>query len=107
MKKIRFKQQSQQGASSKRATPNTDFARHVFSIVAKIPAGKTLTYKEVAAIAGRPGAHRAVGSILSTNYNPSIPCHRVIRSDGKMGGYNRGGEGVKRRKLKLEAESTA
>jgi O-6-methylguanine DNA methyltransferase len=49
-----------------------------------------LTYKEVAERAGRPGAYRAVGNILNKNYDPEIPCHRVIRSDGQMGGYNRG-----------------
>lgn len=49
-----------------------------------------MTYKEVAAKAGYPNASRAVGSILATNFDPKIPCHRVIRSDGGMGGYNRG-----------------
>lgn len=68
------------------------FRDDVFAIVAKIPKGQTLTYKEVATLAGRPRAYRAVGNILSTNWNPSIPCHRVIRSDGKTGGYNRGAE---------------
>ena len=56
----------------------------------QIPKGETLTYKQVATRAGSPGAYRAVGNIISTNYDPQIPCHRVIRSDGKMGGYNRG-----------------
>ncbi|MDQ7815159.1 MAG: MGMT family protein [Patescibacteria group bacterium] len=68
----------------------TDFARRVFSVVSKIPRGKTLTYKQVALRAGRPNAFRAVGNILNKNHDPSIPCHRVIRSDGKPGGYNRG-----------------
>ncbi len=62
----------------------------VFSIVCRIPKGKTLTYKQVAARAGRPKAYRAVGNILNTNYDPKIPCHRVVRSDGTTGGYNRG-----------------
>ncbi len=66
------------------------FKANVFEIVKKIPAGKVLTYKEVAKLAGSPRAFRAVGNILNTNYNPEIPCHRVIRSDGKTGGYNRG-----------------
>lgn len=62
----------------------------VFAIVKKIPTGRVMTYKEVATKAGHPNASRAVGSILSTNFDPAIPCHRVIRTDGKMGGYNRG-----------------
>ena len=65
--------------------------KKVYEITKKIPKGSTLTYKEVAKLAGRPNASRAVGTILSKNFNPEIPCHRVIRSDGKMGGYNRGG----------------
>jgi O-6-methylguanine DNA methyltransferase len=57
-------------------------------IVAKIPNGHTMTYKEVATKAGNPNASRVVGSIMSKNQNLNIPCHRVIRSDGKAGGYN-------------------
>ncbi|MCU0652912.1 MAG: MGMT family protein [Candidatus Pacebacteria bacterium] len=49
-----------------------------------------MTYQEVARLAGRPKAFRAVGNILHANYDPNIPCHRVVRSDGKLGGYNRG-----------------
>ncbi len=66
------------------------FSEKVKDIVSKIPRGKTLTYKEVAKRAGNINASRAVGNILSTNYDPKIYCHRVIRSDGGMGGYNRG-----------------
>ena len=66
------------------------FHSKVLSIVRKIPKGETLTYKEVAQRAGNPRAFRAVGNILNKNHDPSIPCHRVIRSDGKIGGYNRG-----------------
>jgi O-6-methylguanine DNA methyltransferase len=44
----------------------------------------------VAKLAGSPKAYRAVGNILNKNYDPQIPCHRVIRSDGTTGGYNRG-----------------
>ncbi len=72
------------------------FTEKVFEVVSKIPKGKTLTYKEVAKRAGRGTAYRAVGNILNKNYNPKIPCHRVVRSDGKIGGYNRGA------KIKLE-----
>jgi O-6-methylguanine DNA methyltransferase len=68
----------------------TLFKEKVFSIVRAIPKGEVLTYKQVAHEAGRPRAFRAVGNILNTNYDPKIPCHRVVRSDGKTGGYNRG-----------------
>lgn len=71
-------------------------------IVRKIPKGKVLTYKEVAAKAGNPLAARAVARIMAANYDPQIPCHRVIRSDGKLGGYNRGGEPKKRAILRAE-----
>lgn len=66
------------------------FKNNVFRIVSKIPRGKTLTYKQVAQRAGFPRAYRTVGNILHKNYDPKIPCHRVIRSDGQLGGYNRG-----------------
>lgn len=65
------------------------FKDKVLKIVAKIPKGKVSTYKQVAKLAGSPRAYRAVGNILNKNYDPRIPCHRVIRSDGKIGGYNR------------------
>lgn len=77
------------------------FQEKVLAIVKKIPKGKVYTYKQVAARAGSPNASRAVGSILKKNYNPEIPCHRVIRSDGSLGEYNRGRE-EKVRKLKAE-----
>lgn len=69
---------------------DSDFADKVRMIVSKIPKGSVLTYKEVARLAGNPKAFRAVGNIMRKNYDPSIPCHRVIGSDGKMRGYNRG-----------------
>lgn len=78
-----------------------NFTEKVLSIVAKIPKGTVLTYKEVAQKAGNPNASRAVGNILNKNYNPSVPCHRVVRSDGKTGGYNRGST-EKIKKLRLE-----
>lgn len=68
----------------------TDFTLRIHKVVAAIPRGQTLTYKEVALRAGRPKAFRAVGNILNKNFDPSIPCHRVVRSDGQAGGYNRG-----------------
>lgn len=66
------------------------FSDRVYDVVRKIQKGKTMTYKEVAAAAGSPNAFRAVGNILNKNYDSAIPCHRVVRSDGKTGGYNRG-----------------
>ncbi len=66
------------------------FKEKVLEIVKNIPKGKTMTYSEVAKKSGSPKAYRAVGDILNKNYNPLIPCHRVIRSDGSVGGYNRG-----------------
>ena len=66
------------------------FTARVYGVVMKIPKGQVLTYKEVARRAGHPDASRAVGNILNKNCNPKIPCHRVVRSDGKIGGYNRG-----------------
>ena len=78
------------------------FKEKVFKVVAQIPKGEVLTYKEVAKKAGNPKAVRAVGTILSKNFDPKIPCHRVIRSDGKMGGYNRGGVAKKLAILKKE-----
>ena len=80
------------------------FSDKVIRIVSKIPKGKTLTYKQVATRAGNPKAARAVGNILNRYYyeciankNSTIPCHRVIRSDGKIGGYARG----EKEKIKL------
>ncbi len=78
------------------------FADRVLDVVAQIPKGKTLTYKQVAALAGSPNAARAVGNIMKSNYRPNVPCHRVIRSDGKIGDYNRGGSKVKTKLLKKE-----
>ena len=68
----------------------TPFAQAVYNVVKKIPKGSVMTYKQVAEEVGRPMAYRAVGNILNKNYDPSIPCHRVIKSDGTTGGYNRG-----------------
>jgi len=78
------------------------FKERVFKVVSQIPRGKTLTYKEVAEKAGSPKAYRAVGNVLNTNRDiKKVPCHRVIRSDGEIGGYNRGII-LKEKKLKHE-----
>lgn len=78
------------------------FAEKVRAIVKKIPKGKSMTYKEVATKAGNEKAARAVGAIMRTNYDPDIPCHRVVRSDGSLGGYNRGGP--RRKRVLLSSE---
>ena len=78
------------------------FTDNVHHVVKGIKQGQTMTYKDVAAAAGNPKAARAVANLMAKNYNPDIPCHRVIRSDGGLGGYNRGGETVKREILQKE-----
>ena len=81
---------------------HSSFSEKVYAVVAKIPKGQVMTYAGVAKKAGTPGASRAVGTALSKNFDPKIPCHRVIRSDGKIGAYNRGGPKAKRAILKKE-----
>ena len=79
----------------------TSFAATVYEVVRQIPKGETLTYKQVAEAAGRPRAYRSVGNILNKNQDPNVPCHRVIKSDGTVGGYN-GLQGEKERLLNQE-----
>jgi len=66
----------------------TKFQQRVYALVKKIPRGKTTTYKAIAK--KLKTSPRAVGQALNKNYNPKIPCHRVIKSDNTPGGYNRG-----------------
>ena len=81
------------------------FRREVLEELVAVPYGETTTYSELAAEAGRPRAVRAAGTALATNPIPIIvPCHRVLRSDGSVGGY-RGGSDAKRTLLALEGES--
>ncbi|MGM0482838.1 MAG: MGMT family protein [Patescibacteria group bacterium] len=77
------------------------FKEKALDVVREIPKGKTLSYKEVATMAGNPRAARAVGNILKKNYDRNIPCHRVIKANGKFGGYNKG-EKMKKNLLKKE-----
>lgn len=79
------------------------FKEHVLAVVKKIPRGKTLSYGQVAAAAGRPKAARAVGTIMAGNTDKKVPCHRVIRADGKIGGYN-GLRGTKDKAALLRSE---
>ena len=68
----------------------------------QIPRGETKSYGEVAKAIGYLGAARAVGTVMKNNYDPTVPCHRVIRADGTLGSYNRGGTEKKRALLKAE-----
>lgn len=83
----------------------SEFKTKVLQIVSQIPPGTVMTYKEVAVAAGNPKASRAVGTFMRQNYDPNVPCHRVIRTDGKIGNYNRGGRDVKIAKLTAEGYS--
>ena len=73
-------------------------AAAVYEALRHIPSGKLSTYGDIASVLGRPGASRAIGRILNKNPNPvTVPCHRVVMSDGTIGGYAFG----KSRKRKL------
>ena len=80
----------------------TDFQIKVWKEIKKIPKGKVKTYKELAKAIEKPNASRAVANACGKNpYPVIIPCHRVIRSDGKMGGYSgKGGTKMKKNLLK-------
>lgn len=80
------------------------FYQAVWTACAAIPAGTTVSYGELARRIGKPGAARAVGTALGANpFAPIIPCHRVIRADGKMGGYS-GPGGIKMKQALLRKE---
>lgn len=82
----------------------TNFQIQVWTEISKIPYGKTKTYKEIAISLGKPNSARAVANACGKNPYPiDIPCHRVIRSDGNIGGYSAaGGEKKKLELLKAE-----
>ncbi len=83
-------------------TEGTDFERHVWDTLREVPYGETRTYKWLAEKIGKPHAFRAVGNALGKNPIPIIfPCHRIIESDGSLGGYS-SGEEIKRRLLEIE-----
>ncbi len=78
------------------------FQEGVYNVVRKIPRGKVLTYKEVAKMAGHPRAWRAAGNALNKNPDlKTIPCHRVIKSNGQIGGYK---HGIKKKTFLLKKE---
>ena len=82
----------------------TIFQIKVWKEISKIPKGSVKTYKEIAIIIGNPKSSRAVANACGKNpYVPIVPCHRVIRSDGKLGGYSgEGGINTKKKLLKNE-----
>ncbi len=83
----------------------TEFEANVIRLCRRIPYGQTRTYGELAALAGRPGAARAVGNVMATNLTPLIvPCHRVVAASSSLGGYSAsGGTRTKLRLLEMEA----
>lgn len=83
----------------------TPFQAAVLRVVRAIPRGQTCSYAEVARRAGYPKSARAVGSLMRQNVDKSVPCHRVVRSDGRVGEYNRGGEQIKAKRLVAEGVS--
>ena len=82
----------------------TVFQLKVWNYLKKIPRGKVITYLDLAKAIKKPKAVRAVANAVGKNpYPPKIPCHRVIRSDGKLGGYSApGGIKTKKKLLKME-----
>jgi len=83
----------------------TPFQLDVIARLREVPRGEVVSYGELAALAGRPGAQRAVGTICAANrYAFFVPCHRVVGADG-IGGYGSAGVTVKRRLLALEGVS--
>lgn len=86
---------------------HTAFQRKVWKACSSIPRGKVATYSQIATAIGSPKAVRAVGTALSKNpYAPTVPCHRVVRSDGKVGHYSASGGTPKKIKM-LNAEGVA
>ena len=82
----------------------TKFQVKVWNYLRKIPRGSVKTYSQVAKSIGKPLAVRAVANAIGKNpYAPKIPCHRVIRSDGSLGGYS-GKGGVKTKRFLLQKE---
>ena len=83
----------------------TDFQKMVWTELKKIPFGETRTYKEIAVAIGKPKAARAVANACGKNPYPIIiPCHRVVRSDGTIGGFT-GDGGVEKKRQLLRQEN--
>ena len=89
---------------NKKSCHGTKFQLAVWTEIAKIKSGTTKTYSEIANLLGKPKSARAVANACGKNpYAPTIPCHRVVRSDGKLGGYS-GDGGIATKKRLLEEE---
>ena len=80
---------------------STIFEKKVYAVAKRIPRGHVVTYKMIARAIGRPQAVRAIGNALHKNPFASVPCHRVVRSDGRLGGFNRGAQ---RKRVLLQKE---
>ncbi len=87
---------------TKNKNVSATFSDKVKQVVVEILPGNVLSYKQVAKLAGKENAFRAVATIMKKNYDTTVPCHRVILSNGKVGEYNRGGPKEKLRKLLAE-----
>ena len=80
----------------------TLFEEKIYQCVRRIPRGRVATYREVAKAAGAPRAFRAVGNALNKNpFAPKVPCHRVVRSDGNIGGF---ASGTRKKQKLLQSE---
>ena len=82
---------------------NLSFRERVREVVSKIPKGEVMSYKQVAEAAGSLKAYRAVGNIMNKNRDPNVPYHRVVKSDGTVGGFAWG----KEKKIKLLKKENA
>lgn len=83
--------------------PGSEYRQAVWEAMRRVPAGKTASYAELAQLAGRPQAHRAAASACANNLIAlAVPCHRIIRSDGQLGGYLYYGTATKRELLRRE-----
>ena len=80
--------------------PRSPFEPRVLAVVRLIPAGRVATYGDIAALAGRPLAWRAVGTIMRVCRSPTVPCHRVVAAGGRLGGYS----DPRRKRQLLQAE---
>ncbi len=101
----------QQAVLAGRLLPGMTFTQKVWAYCARIPQGKVATYGQLAAIAGKPGAARAVGSAMRCNpLAPGVPCHRVVASNGALTGYSAGTSavaGLVKKRLLLKNEGVS